>query len=195
MSSNLTLSAGDLGTSRDGRVRRKGISVMHKAILTLLIVGTAACGRDPMSSSLEDEGQGGQGGSRGSGGRGGGGAGGSTVFQLPDGGISTLLGDSGILGGILDAPRDSLIGQLVCGPEARLGAPCSVDNQVCMLPSLGGACVCMGGTYLCPLNPSTGPTACPPNARSGSACMSPLAICIGGGADGCVCLGTTYQCL
>jgi hypothetical protein len=25
--------------------------------------------------------------------------------------------------------------------------------------------------------------------------MSPLAICIGGGADGCVCLGTTYQCL
>jgi hypothetical protein len=171
---------------------------MHKAILTLLIVGTVtgACGRDAMMSAPEDQGQGGQ--RAGSGGRGGGGggAGGSTVIlQLPDGGLSSLLGDSGILGGILDAPRDSIIGQLICGPEARLGAPCSVDNQLCMLQSLGGACICMSGTYICPLNSSSGPTACPPNARSGSACMSPLAVCIGGGANGCVCLGTTYQCI
>jgi hypothetical protein len=171
---------------------------MYRAILTLLIVGSlaAACGRNPMLSSPEDEGQGGQGGKPGGGRGGSSGAGGSTVLlQLPDGGLSSLLGDSGILGGILDAPRDSIIGQLICGPEARLGAPCSVDNQLCMLQSLGGACICMNGTYICPLNPSSGPTACPPNARSGGACMSPLAICIGGGTNGCVCLGTTYQCI
>ncbi len=119
---------------------------------------------------------------------------GGFIVQLPDGGLSALLGDSGVLGGILDAPRDSLLGQIICGPEAKLGAPCSSDTPGCLLPSLGGACACVGGTYLCPLNTSAGPSTCPPDAATGKSCISPLSTCIGGSANGCVCGLGTYVC-
>jgi hypothetical protein len=112
---------------------------------------------------------------------------------LPDGGISALIGDSGILGGILDAPRDSLLGQTICGPEAKLGAPCSTETPGCVLPSLGGACACLGGTYVCPINTAQGPTACPKGAATGVGCLSIMSVCIGGGANACICAGT-YTC-
>jgi hypothetical protein len=122
-----------------------------------------------------------------------GGSGGSVFLHLPDGGLAELLGDSGILGGILDAPRDSLWGQLFCGQEATLGASCSADTPGCLLPSLGGACACIGGMYLCPSNPAEGPTACPKGAATGSSCTSMLSVCIGGSANACICAGT-YRC-
>jgi hypothetical protein len=148
-----------------------------------------ACGRNAMLPATEDGGHGGAGG----GGKGGSGAGGTVVLQLPDGGISALLGDSGVLNGILDAPRDSLIGQLICGPEAKLGAKCSTTEPFCILPSLGGACYCANGNYLCPFDTTSGPQACPNGAASGGTCINPLAVCIGGGANACVCIGT-YMC-
>ena len=116
------------------------------------------------------------------------------VLRLPDGGLAAFLGDSGILGGILDAPRDSLVGQIICGPEARLGAPCSTGVLGCVLPSLGGACACANGTYICPLNTKDGPAACPSGAKTGARCISPLSTCIGGGANACVCGVGTYTC-
>jgi hypothetical protein len=165
---------------------------MWKTNLALLIlasvISAGACGRQPLVLAA---GSGGQDGGRGSGGAGGGNP---VILQLPDGGISALLGDSGILGGILDAPRDSMLGQLICGPEARFGAPCSAGTQGCLLPSLGGACACISGTYLCPLNPEQGPTACPKQAVSGAACISPLSVCIGGGANACICGLGSYTC-
>ncbi|MBN2573569.1 MAG: hypothetical protein JXP73_03315 [Deltaproteobacteria bacterium] len=159
----------------------------------IAVAGLAAtCGRQPLSLPA---GSGGQAGARGSGGAGGGGAGGggNVVIRLPDGGLSALIGDGGILGGILDAPRDSLLGQLICGPEVRLLAPCSDGTPPCLLPSAGGVCACTNGTYLCPFNTTEGPQPCPQNVATGSPCVSPLSVCIGGGANACVCLGT-YTC-
>lgn len=170
---------------------------MRKAILARLAVISmtlaGACGRQPLlvwpDAGCAQSGQP-------DGGGGGGEAGGSTVLvQLPDGGLPSLLRDSGIVGGIMDAPRDSLLGRVVCGPEAKLGAPCSVDGQVCVLPSLGGACLCMNGITICPLDPSSGPTACPPTAQTGAPCFSPLSVCIGGGANACICRGLDYLCI
>ena len=144
----------------------------------------------------------------GAGGRGGvassGGGGGTAVVRLPDGGLppllgdgglSALLGDGGLLSGILDARRDSVLGQVICGPEARLGAPCSASTLVCVLPSLGGVCSCIGGTFLCPANTNAAPTLCPKGTQTGSACNSPLSTCVGGGANACVCGLGTYTCL
>jgi|GEM_PF-2071718 len=124
----------------------------------------------------------------------GGGGGGAVVLRLPDGGLTALLGDGGLLGGILDAPRDSLLGQVICGPEVRLGASCSASTVGCLLPSLGGACACVGGTYLCPSNSNAAPTPCPKGAKSGDGCLSPLSTCIGGGANACICGLGTYSC-
>jgi hypothetical protein len=184
---------------------------MRNRTLVQMLVASAvlvvACGRDalipPSGSAGEAGSSGGSAGSSsggsagassgGSGGSSSGGAGGTIFLSLPDGGISALIGDSGILGGILDAPRDSLIGQMICGPEARLGAPCSTATPGCVLPSLGGACACLGGTYVCPINTSQGPTACPKGAATGGSCLSIMSVCIGGGANACVCAGT-YTC-
>jgi hypothetical protein len=167
-----------------------------------LAVLAGACGRDALMENSAMTGgarpasaSGGVIGAGPTGGAGGAsGAGGTVVLRLPDGGIGALIGDSGILGGILDAPRDSLIGQVLCGPEARIGAPCSSVGPGCLLPSLGGACACLGGTYVCPLNPSQGPTACPAGAASGKSCFSPLSVCIGGAANACICGVGTYTC-
>jgi hypothetical protein len=161
---------------------------LSNVTIAVVLACLGACGRNALLPAGEDGGQGGAGG----GGRGG--SGGSTVvLRLPDGGLSALLGDSGVLGGILDAPRDSMIGQIICGPEAKLGAQCSTDQPVCLLPSLGGACYCANGNYLCPLDPTAGPQACPKGATSGASCVNPLAVCIGGGANACICTGT-YMC-
>jgi hypothetical protein len=153
-----------------------------------MAIFAGACGRDPLLVSSSPGGQAGSGG--GSGGAGGG----TVILHLPDGGISALIGDSGILGGILDAPRDSLIGQVICGPEAQIGAKCSTDSLGCLLPSLGGACACVSGTYLCPLNTSAGPQTCPQNAATGKSCISPLSVCVGGGANACICGLGSYTC-
>jgi hypothetical protein len=157
-------------------------------VFVALAIFLVACGG--RVGLLPPPGSGGESGSSG----GSGGAGGTVFLRLPDGGLSALLGDSGILGGILDAPRDSLLGQIICGPEAKLGAKCSTDTPGCLLPSLGGACACLSGTYLCPLNPNAGPTACPTGAASGVKCISPLSTCIGGGANACVCGLGAYTC-
>jgi hypothetical protein len=156
-------------------------------VVTVLTVLVGACGRQPLMIPS------GSGGHAGSGG-GEGGAGGTIILRLPDGGLNALLGDSGILGGILDAPRDSLLGQLICGPEAKLGAACSSDTPGCILQSAGGACLCMNGNYLCPLDTSTGPQTCPKSAATGSSCFSPLSVCIGGGANACICGLGSYTC-
>jgi len=160
-------------------------AIAHVAFALAVCVG--ACGREPL---IVPEGSGGQSGAGG----GSGGAGGTVIVQLPDGGISSLLGDSGVLGGILDAPRDSLLGQVICAPEVKLGATCSDDTPGCLLPSLGGACLCMNGNYLCPLNTAAGPQACPNGAATGSPCISPLSVCIGGGANACICGLGSYTC-
>ena len=126
-----------------------------------------------------------------------GGSGGTVVVRLPDGGLPALLGDGGLLSGILDAPRDSVLGQVLCGAEVRLGAACSASTVGCLLPSLGGACACVGGTYLCPSNPNAAPTPCPKGAKSGDGCLSPLSTCIGGGGgatNACICGLGTYTC-
>ena len=140
----------------------------------------------------------GTGGRTGTGGSGGitgaGGSGGTIVIRLPDGGLPALLGDGGLLSGILDARRDSILGQVVCGPEVRLGAPCSASAIGCLLPSLGGACACVGGSYICPGNPNAAPAPCPKGAQTGSSCNSPLSTCIGGSANACICGLGTYTC-
>ena len=153
------------------------------ATAAALAVLALACGRQPLTVS---SGSGGQSGASG-------GSGGTVLIHLPDAGLAGLLGDSGILGGILDAPRDSLLGQIICGPEAKLGASCQADVPGCLLPSLGGLCYCASGMYICPLDPSKGPTACPAGAATGGRCISPLSVCIGDGANACICLGT-YTC-
>jgi len=159
-----------------------------------LVVPAGACGRQPLSAP---SGSGGSGGGLSPGGSGAGGniGGLPVVLQLPDGGLSGLLGDGGILGGILDAQSDSLVARLLCGPEAKLGAPCSSDTLPCVLPSLGGACACVGGTYVCPLNPSQEPGPCPQQAVSGGFCLNPLSVCIGGGANMCICGVGSYTCI
>ena len=163
---------------------------MGKRTLAQVFVASAifavACGRVGL---MAPPGSGGTSGSA----SGAGGTGGTVFLRLPDGGISSILGDSGILGGILDAPRDSLLGQIVCGPEAQFGASCSTETPGCLLPSLGGACACIGGMYLCPTNTAQGPTACPKGAATGVRCTSMLSVCIGGAANACICAGT-YTC-
>ena len=159
---------------------------------------TVACGREGLmvnsgsgghSGSMAGSGGLAAGGARGSGGLGG------FVIPFPDGGLSAILGDSGILAGILDAPRDSLLGQIICGSEAKLGAPCSSATiPGCLLPSLGGVCACVNSTYLCPLNTSQGPQTCPAGAATGMTCISPLSTCIGGSTNGCICGLGTYTC-
>jgi hypothetical protein len=145
----------------------------------------------------------GRGGAIGSGGILGGGTGGIFVISfpdggfpaLPDGGLAVLLGDGGIMGGILDAPRDSPLGELICAPEAKLGTPCGGSSQGCILPSLGGACICLNGVYLCPADTTSGPRTCPADATTGSACTSPLTTCLGAGTTACICGLGTYTCL
>jgi hypothetical protein len=114
---------------------------------------------------------------------------------LPDGGLSALLGDGGLMGGILDASRDNPLGELICAPEAKLGSPCGGTSQGCILPSLGGACICLNGVYLCPADTTAGPKTCPADAATGTACTSPLTTCIGTGATACICGLGTYTCL
>ena len=106
-----------------------------------------------------------------------------------------MLGDSGIIGGILDAPRDSLLGMIFCGPEAKLGVPCARDGEVCVLGSLGGACTCMRGIYICPVDTTNGPAPCPEGVKTGSPCLSPLSVCIGNGANACLCMLPNYFCI
>ena len=188
---------------------------MTKAILTLLTVTSAAlgfsCGRQPLVA-LPDAGpiaecgcggEGGQvmdvglGGHTGTGGTGTGGisgTGGTVFVRVPDGGFSSLIGDSGIMNRILDAPRDGLFGMLFCSPEVRLGVPCSVSGEVCVLGSLGGICTCVGGLYMCPLDTSSGPALCPQGAVTGGTCLSPLSLCMGGGANACFCSIGSYYC-
>jgi hypothetical protein len=116
-------------------------------------------------------------------------------FVLPDGGLSALLGDSGLINGILDAPRDSLLGQIICPPEIKLGDPCSATSLIpgCMLPNLGGACYCLNGFYLCPSNAAPlGP--CPQGAATAAACSAPLTTCLTA-TGACVCLLGTYSCI
>jgi hypothetical protein len=173
------------------------IKTIFAAVAFTVLASLGACGRQPLTAPMQpDASPAASGGVLGSGGASGaGGAGGTVVvLRLPDGGLSALLGDSGILGGILDAPRDSLIGQVICSPAARLGAACSNDTPVCILPSLGGGCLCVNGSYLCPLNTSQGPTACPQGAASGSTCLSPMSVCVGGGANACICGLGTWTC-
>ena len=165
------------------------------------MVGTGGGGGADVAIVIGTGGSGGLVGTGGGGAVGGGGTrttsgtGGIPVFiELPDGGLAALLGDSGILNIILDAPRDGLLGQLLCGPEAKLGAPCSADNQICVLPSLGGGCLCVSGTYLCPFDTTSGPTTCPLGAQTGGRCLSPLTVCIGGGANACLCGLGSYTC-
>lgn len=178
---------------------------MTKTILAAtalaLAASTGACGRQPLTTPVAPDagpvatgGVTSSGGATGRGGGSGGAGGNLVILRLPDGGLSALLGDSGVLGGILDAPRDSLIGQVFCAPEAKLGAACSNDTPGCILPSLGGGCLCVNGNYLCPLNPNQGPTACPPGAASGTLCLSPLSVCIGGGANACICGLGSFTC-
>jgi hypothetical protein len=167
--------------------------IIQLALVSVLLAG--ACGRAALlpssGSGGESDSAGGSGGSGGS--TGSAGAGGTVFIRLPDGGLSALLGDSGILGGILDAPRDSLMGQIICGPEARFGASCSGEIPGCLLPSLGGACACVSGTYICPSDTTQGPTACPKGAATGGRCTSLFSVCLGGGANACICAGT-YTC-
>ena len=155
---------------------------MGKKTLAQLFLGVilvvASCGRNALLPSSPSEGGAGQTGSRGAGGTTGGGGFG---FALPDGGIAALLGDGGA-------------GQFLCGPEVRLGASCSGSVPICILPSLGGVCACLSGTYLCPLS-TGGPSQCPPGTANGATCKSPLSTCIGGSAVGCICGLGTYSCL
>ena len=171
--------------------------LLAQMLFAAALVGTS-CGRDGLAVSAGRDaspaqakgadGSRGVGDSPGSGGRGG------LGFQFPDGGLSALVADSGLLGGILDAQRDNLIGLILCGPEVRLGASCSSNVLGCVLPSLGGICLCTSGVYVCPLN--TGPLQdCPRGAATGTTCISPLSACLGGSGIGCICELGTYACL
>jgi hypothetical protein len=155
---------------------------MRKKSLAQVILGAilivASCGRDGIMVPSRTDGGAGQTGSRGAGGASGGGG---LGVLLPDGGIAALLGDGGV-------------GQLICGPEVRLGAPCSGGVPLCALPSLGGVCACLSGTYVCPASTAP-PSQCPPGAATGVGCKSPLSLCMGGSAVGCLCGLGTYTCL
>lgn len=159
---------------------------MRKKPLALVVFGVAlvvaSCGRDALLSSGTGEGPsqtGGAGGSPGVGGSPGFGGAGGSLIQLPTG-LGALLGDSPV----------------ICGPEARLGAPCSSGGVPgCLLPSLGGVCACVAGTYVCPLNTTAAPSQCPAGAATGTSCTSPLSTCVGGSGVGCICGVGTYVCL
>jgi hypothetical protein len=114
--------------------------------------------------------------------------------SLPDGGLAELLGDGGLLNGILDAPRDGVLGQVLCAPEVKTGVACSDTVSGCVLPSLGGVCLCANGAYVCPTSTSDGPKACPAGAATGVACIAMLTTCMGGGATACFCALGTYVC-
>jgi hypothetical protein len=189
-------------------------SLVQLTVALTMLAG--ACGRDALKapfpdSGVRDAGQGGAAGIQsgsggtGSGGMGGAGLGGSGMggsgtgggggftITLPDGGLGALLGDGGILGGILDAPRDNLLGQIICGPEVKTGTSCPSTVPGCVLESAGGACICLNGFFVCPA--STGaPGACPKGAATGVTCTSILTTCIGGGATACICGIGTYTC-
>ena len=145
---------------------------MRKKLLAQAFLGAivivASCGRDGMVMSSRSDGAGGA-------------IGGGFTIPLPDGGLAALLGDGGV-------------GQLICGPTVRLGAPCSSDVPICVLSSLGGVCACVSGSYLCPVS-TGGPSACPAGAATGVSCRSPLSTCLGGSAVGCLCGLGTYTCL
>jgi hypothetical protein len=155
---------------------------MRKRSLAQVFLGAilivASCGRDGLTVPSRTDGAAGRTGSRGAGGTTGGG---SLGALLPDGGLAALLGDGGA-------------GQLICGPEVRLGASCSGTVPVCLLPSLGGVCACVSGNYLCPVSTAP-PSDCPLGAATGVSCKSPLSICMGGSAVGCLCGMGTYTCL
>jgi hypothetical protein len=128
---------------------------------------------------------------------------GDAPLSLPDGGLGSFLGDasltsllddSGIVNGILDAPRDSVVGQIICGNEVKLGAACSTDSLGCVLPSGGGACACLGGIYICPASTTAGPQTCPADAVNGGKCTTPMALCTGAGTKACFCVLGTYVC-
>ena len=163
--------------------------LLAQMLFAAALVGTS-CGRDGLAVSAGRDASPDRardaGGSRDVGGSAG--FGGGLGFQVPDGGLGFLLG------GILDAPRDNPLGQLLCGPEVHMGASCSSGVPGCVLPSLGGLCLCTSGVYVCPLN--TGPIqACPRGAATGTKCNSPLSTCLGGSGVGCVCELGTYACL
>ncbi|HJX52987.1 MAG TPA: hypothetical protein VJ801_09510 [Polyangia bacterium] len=165
---------------------------MRKKLLTRLVFGAvlvvASCYRDALLVLPETDGGPAQPGSpgqpAGTGGSPGGFPGlgglGGLGIQIPDGGLAALLGDGGL-------------DQVICGPEVRLGAPCSSSLPGCALPSLGGVCVCVSGTYLCPAS-TAGPSRCPPGAATGTSCLSPLSTCLGGSVAGCICGLGTYMC-
>lgn len=113
---------------------------------------------------------------------------------LPDGGLAALLGDGGLMNGLLDAPRDSVIGQIICGKEVKLGAACSSDSPGCVLASLGGVCACVAGIYVCPTSTTAGPLTCPGDAVNGGRCTTPMATCTGAGNRLCLCALSTYVC-
>lgn len=177
------------------------LTMANKPLAQMLLAAalvTASCGRDGLAVSAgtdasPDQAKGADG-SRGVGDSPGSGGSGGLGFRFPDGGLSAVLADSGLLGGILDAPRDNLLGLILCGPEVRLGASCSSSVLGCVLPSLGGICLCTSGVYVCPLN--TGPLQdCPRGAATGTTCISPLSACLGGSGIGCICELGTYACL
>jgi hypothetical protein len=187
----------DLVGGRDCPCGWVKLTMSNKLLAQMLFAAAlvvASCGRDGLAVSAGRDASPDQakdaGGSRDVGGSPGfgGGRGGGLGFQFPDGGLG------GLLGGILDAPRDNLLGQLLCGPEVRMGASCSSNVLGCVLPSFGGLCLCTSGVYVCPLN--TGPLQdCPRGAATGTKCISPLSACLGGSGVGCICELGTYACL
>jgi hypothetical protein len=103
------------------------------------------------------------------------------VGMLPDGGLASALGDSGVA-------------DVVCGPKVKLGGSCATDTLPCVLSNLGGVCACVSGRYLCPTDTKSGPKPCPATVATGTICLSPMSICIA--ADtACLCGAGTYACL
>jgi hypothetical protein len=140
-------------------------------LLVLAAWGASACGRDGLHPPPVDSGTG----------RTGVPGIGAVVRMLPDGGLASLLGD----GELAD---------LVCGPNVKLGKPCSSDAAACVLSNLGGVCVCSSGSYLCPYDTTSGPKPCPAKVETGSPCLSPLSICIAANTA-CLCGVGSYTCL
>jgi hypothetical protein len=169
-------------------------------VATAVALFGAACTRSGLTSpadsgvhidtALDSSGSGGVSGATGSGGAW------SIKIQLPDGGLSAIFGDGGLWAEILDASRDNLLGQVLCDSKVKSGDTCSSTTTIgCLLPSLGGACACLNGTYLCPANTSQSPQPCPAGAATGTTCLSLLSTCIGGSANACICGLGTYTCL
>lgn len=106
---------------------------------------------------------------------------GVVVRMLPDGGLTSLLGDGGLA-------------NLICGPKVKLGRTCSSEVPACVLSNLSGVCVCTSGRYLCSSDTASGPQTCPVGVTTGTLCLSPLSICIAQDTA-CLCGTGTYTCL